>query len=103
MRILIVVFVILFMLPVIALADAEGCWSMWGWGHMMNFGLGGIFMWAIFFIIIVGVLYLIVQSNKPKSYDSSFIENPIDILKKRYAKGEITKEELENMKKDLKS
>jgi len=103
MRVLIAVFIILFMLPVITLADTEGCGFIWGWGHMMNFGLGGIFMWVIFFIIIVVVLYLIMQSNKPKIYNSSFIENPIDILKKRYAKGEITKEEFENMKKDLKS
>jgi|GEM_PF-446216 len=28
-------------------------------------------------------------------------DSPIDILEKRYAKGEITKEEFENMKKDL--
>jgi len=28
-------------------------------------------------------------------------ENAVDILKKRYARGEITKEEFESMKKDL--
>ncbi|MES0490435.1 MAG: SHOCT domain-containing protein [Leptospirales bacterium] len=28
-------------------------------------------------------------------------ETPLEILKKRYAKGEITKEEFDNMKKDL--
>jgi len=103
MKKLIIFFAIFLLFPIIAFANGDESRCMLGWGHMMNFGLGGIFMWAIFFIIIVGVLYLIVQSNKPKSYDSSFIENPIDILKKRYAKGEITKEEFEKMRKDLKS
>lgn len=103
MKILIAVFILLFIFPVIALADAEGCGFMLGWGHMMNFGWGGIFMWIVFLIIVLVIVYLIVQSNKPRSYDSSFIESPIDILKKRYAKGEITKEEFEKMRKDLKS
>lgn len=103
MKILIAVFILLFIFPVLAFADAEDCGFMSGWGHMMNFGLGGIFMWIVFLIIVVAIVYLIVQSNKPRSYDSPFIESPIDILKKRYAKGEITKEEFEKMRKDLKS
>lgn len=103
MKILIAVFVLLFIFPVIAFADAEDCGFVGGWNHMMNFGWGGIFMWIVFLIIVVVIVYLIVQSSKPRSYDSSFIESPIDILKKRYAKGEITKEEFEKMRKDLKS
>jgi len=44
-----------------------------------------------------------MQSSKSKRYDNSYSEDPIDILKKRYAKGEINKEDFEKMKKDLES
>ncbi len=64
-------------------------------------------MWILFLIVIVVVVYFILQSTKPRSYDSSFRKTPretsIDILKRRYARGEITKEEFEQMKKDLQS
>ncbi|MBD3289791.1 hypothetical protein GF337_13370 [candidate division KSB1 bacterium] len=43
------------------------------------------------------------NSSPPDDNQSKKEENPLDILKKRYAKGEITKEEFENMKKDLQS
>lgn len=46
MKILIAVFILLFIFPVIALADAEGYGFMMDWNHMMNFGWGGIFMLA---------------------------------------------------------
>jgi putative membrane protein len=74
-----------------------------GWGHMMNygFGYGGMFMWIIFLIVIGAVIYFIVQTQKTKNQTQTQNESHLDILKKRYAKGEITKEEYERMKKDL--
>jgi len=38
------------------------------------------------------------DSNNKESTDS---ETPLELLKKRYAKGDITKEDFEQMKKDL--
>ena len=74
-----------------------------GWGHMMNygFGYGGMFMWIIFLIVIGVVIYFIVQTQKTKGQTPTQNESHLDILKKRYAKGEIAKEEYERMKKDL--
>lgn len=73
---------------------------MRGWDHMMMFGYGygGMFMWLIFLIIIGLLIYFIVQNQKTKGPSS---KSPLDILKERYAKGEITKEDFDKMKKDL--
>ncbi|MDP3283558.1 MAG: SHOCT domain-containing protein [Desulfobacterales bacterium] len=59
-------------------------------------------IWII--IIIAGViLYVLFKSRKPRYYDAPYSESAMDILKKRYAKGEISKEEFEKMKNDLRS
>jgi putative membrane protein len=98
---------IFFAWPAIAFANSDGWGHMGNWGHMMNFWWGGAFMWIVFLIVIVVVVYFVLQSTRPRSYDSSFRETPretsIDILKRRYARGEISKEEFEQMKKDLES
>jgi putative membrane protein len=64
-------------------------------GHM-SFGWGGALMGVLWVAVIALVVYLIVrgQSSKPP-------ETPLDILKKRYARGEISREEFERMRKDL--
>jgi putative membrane protein len=60
-----------------------------------------MFMWIIFLIVIGLLVFFIVQAQKTKGRTATQNESHLDILKKRYAKGEITKEEYESMKKDL--
>lgn len=69
---------------------------------MMHYGYGGgIFMWILFLIIIGLLVYFVIQATKTKGQTTTHNESPLDILKKRYAKGEITKEDFDRMKKDL--
>ena len=74
-----------------------------GWGNMMNYGVGygGMSTWIIILIVIGALVYFIVQAQNKKDQTPTQNESPLDILKKRYAKGEIEKEEYEKMKKDL--
>ncbi len=102
MRVLIIVFIIVFMFPVLAFADVEGCGFTWGWNQMMNFGSGGIFMMFMFAIVIGLIIYFIIANTKSNRYTGGFSETSLDIIKERFAKGEITEEEFEKMKKALK-
>ncbi len=75
-----------------------------GWGPGMmhyGYGYGGMFMGLLFFILIVVLVYFVIQAITAKGRPPIPPESPLDILKKRYAKGEITKEEFEKIKKDL--
>ena len=68
---------------------------------MMNFNgsFGGMhFIWWIIWLILILWIF-VTPYNIP--YQRSKKEFPIDILKKRYAKGEITKEEYEEAKRTL--
>jgi len=66
------------------------------YGHM-----GGAGMFIFWILVIIGIVFLIkhVGSCKIDRGDKT----PLDILKVRYAKGEIDKEEYESKKKDLSS
>ena len=58
-------------------------------------------MWIIVVVFVGVAIYYMLQISKSKNSDGSAIEAPLEILKKRYAKGEIDKEEFERKKKDL--
>ena len=64
---------------------------------MMGFWGGGIMM-IIFWGIIIYFIVWLVRSNKTSEVDN---KKALDILKERYARGEIEKKEFEEKKKDL--
>jgi putative membrane protein len=76
-----------------------------GWGHMMGYGgYGGIFMWLILILIAGVIIYFVVNGSKrPANPADSTKESPMEILKRRYASGEISKEEFDRLKKDIES
>ena len=63
-------------------------------------------MWILIILIIAVVVWFIWRqsqsgSGKPVNWGGSPGETPLDIAKRRYARGEITKEEFEELKRDL--
>jgi putative membrane protein len=68
---------------------------MWGW-----WGIGWIFMLIFWALVIVGIIFLIKYLSRTNKYVKAE-ESALEILKKRYARGEINKEEFEQKKRDL--
>jgi putative membrane protein len=66
-------------------------------------GGGMWFGWFFWIIVVVLIIWLVVnQSNRSRqNYETHRQETAIDILKKRYAKGEISKEQFEQMMKEI--
>lgn len=70
--------------------------------HEFGYGWGMGFVWIIGIIILLIILWLAFKIFRSNSEQSSISQKtPLDILKERYAKGEIDKEEFEQRKKDL--
>lgn len=75
---------------------------MWNgpWGHMW---------WGwLFWLIVIGVIIwliatLVARNSRQQSSSSQSQETALDILKKRYARGEISKQDFEEKKRDLES
>ncbi len=63
--------------------------------------MGMVFMvlfWAAFIALVVWVVRTVAR---PREAGGGGTQNPLDIAKNRYARGEISKEEFEQLKKDL--
>ena len=95
--------------PILATAERAGAllaqgrmyewhWEMhpmwWGWGIGM---MAMMFLfWALVIVgLIVGIRWLLGQGKATRS------DSALEILRQRYARGEINKEEFESKKKDL--
>ena len=76
----------------------------WGWNGMGFWGglVGLLFMVLFWGLLIAGVVLLVRWlTGKSRSADVKQEDSALKILKKRYARGEIGKEEFEEKKKDL--
>ncbi len=68
--------------------------------HFYDGHFGGMhLMWWIIWIVFLAWVFFIPRG---KSYQKTKKESPLEILKKRFAKGELSKEEFEESKKILK-
>lgn len=73
---------------------SDGAYHMWGGAGL------GMFFWVLLWLAVivlaaVGLIKLLQGEGK------SAKKSPIDIVKERYAKGEIDKKEYERLSKDL--
>lgn len=80
---------------------------MGGYGNQFGYGfnpIGAIISLASWALLIGGVVLLVVwfaRSGGLSGLSAGGRESPLDILKSRYARGEITKEQFDAMRRDL--
>jgi putative membrane protein len=98
---------------------------IWGAGHYYTFGApmigmhrvpigrygfgGGILMLLFWAVIVAGAVLLalglsrLFRRNHTMTGSAEPVESPLEILKRRYARGEIDREEFQRMKEELTS
>ncbi|NOX85308.1 MAG: SHOCT domain-containing protein [Chlorobi bacterium] len=76
-----------------------------------HFWMGGMWIFPLIFLTVI-IIFVFILLNRGgfgppwsrydrDSYGNRNEETPLEILKKRYARGEISKEEFEKIKKDI--
>lgn len=82
----------------------------WGMGGYGMHSFGGVIMMILFWaLIIIGIVYLVRNLTNNNSRNNNYNnrdnrrqdDNAVNIARERYAKGEITKEELNQILDDL--
>lgn len=77
--------------------------GMMGWGWYGMGVVGWLFMLLFWGLIMLGLVLVVrwLWDQSRSGAGAGITEAPLDILKRRYARGEITGEEYERMKRDL--
>lgn len=70
-----------------------------GGGMMGGWGWLGLLFWLVLLVVVVAVVWRLLQGRGESRGAAE--ESPLDILKRRYARGEIDREEFEAKKRDL--
>jgi len=71
---------------------------MWNDGYFFH---GGGFMWIFWILLIIAIVFIFQNMTKGNSSPGSGNDSALEILKKRYARGEIDDEEYERRKNEL--
>jgi len=69
-------------------------------------GLGWIFMivfWGLVFIALILLIRWLARQSRTRAEQGAGRDPALEILRQRYARGEIDKEEFDKMKRDLES
>lgn len=86
-------------LPVLGSAAAQNLWErMMRQGMMMGFGIFGMLFQLALLVLVVVVVWKLVEKGWGKSGGE---DSAVRILRERYARGEIDREEFEGRKRDL--
>lgn len=75
-----------------------------GWNNMMAWGGFGLFGWIwmlLFWVLLILAVVALFRYLGDSTKEAHIDKSPLDILKERYARGEIGKKEFEQKKKDL--
>ena len=66
-------------------------------------GFGGGMMWIFWILIIVALVWFVAFATRRGGLSSGSEKSAMEVLKERYARGEIDRDEFEQKQKDLKS
>jgi len=103
-----VILVALIVLPLV-FGLVSGWQGGTGYGMMgpgMMGGFGGMGLMSVFWVLILGLIIWAVIAlargvSQPTGSDSGYSDSALNVLKRRYARGDVSKEEYEEKKRDL--
>lgn len=71
-------------------------WGMWGWGWIFM-----LFFWGLVIVALIFLIRWLASPGRSRLSSEKPPDSALEILRQRYAKGEIDKEEFDQKKRDL--